>query len=121
MTTHKTAKPSYKRQQYWVDAPLQIQMVGYVLVLISASLGLTAAWWGVHDPALGATASQIVAAILPRLVDAGYRDELIATAYDFAQRYPYRGRSLADDRLDEFAASGALAPEPEPVPTPTSR
>jgi nitrogen fixation/metabolism regulation signal transduction histidine kinase len=41
--THKpAAKPSYKRQQYWVDAPLQIQMVGYVLVLISVSLGLTA-------------------------------------------------------------------------------
>ena len=42
MTHAKPAKPSYKRQQYWVDAPLQIQMVGYVLVLISASLLLTA-------------------------------------------------------------------------------
>lgn len=41
-TAHKPAKPTYKRQQYWVDAPLQLQMVGYVLVLISASLGLTA-------------------------------------------------------------------------------
>ena len=40
----KTAahKPAYKRQQYWVDAPLQIQMVGFVLLLISASLLLTA-------------------------------------------------------------------------------
>lgn len=36
------AKPAYKRQQYWVDAPLQIQMVGFVLLLISASLLLTA-------------------------------------------------------------------------------
>ncbi|MCM2303738.1 MAG: hypothetical protein NDJ72_03500 [Elusimicrobia bacterium] len=36
------AKPSYKRQQYWVDAPLQLQMVGFVLLLISASLLLTA-------------------------------------------------------------------------------
>lgn len=35
------AKPSYKRQQYWVDAPLQLQMVGFVLLLISASLLLT--------------------------------------------------------------------------------
>ncbi len=35
-------KPSYKRQQYWVDAPLQLQMVGFVLLLISASLLLTA-------------------------------------------------------------------------------
>lgn len=36
------AKPSYKRQQYWVDAPLQLQMVGFVILLISASLLLTA-------------------------------------------------------------------------------
>ena len=49
--TPKPAKPSYKRQQYWVDAPLQLQMVGYVLVLISASLGLTAlsVWRGVQE------------------------------------------------------------------------
>ena len=49
--THKPSKPSFKRQQYWVDAPLQIQMVGYVLVLISASLGLTAlsVWRGVQE------------------------------------------------------------------------
>jgi nitrogen fixation/metabolism regulation signal transduction histidine kinase len=40
--TQKHPKPNYKRQQYWVDAPLQLQMVGYVLVLISASLLLTA-------------------------------------------------------------------------------
>jgi nitrogen fixation/metabolism regulation signal transduction histidine kinase len=36
------AKPSYKRQTYWVDAPLQLQMVGFVILLISASLLLTA-------------------------------------------------------------------------------
>jgi len=36
------AKPNYKRQQYWVDAPLQLQMVGFVVLLISASLLLTA-------------------------------------------------------------------------------
>ena len=35
-------KPAYKRQQYWVDAPLQLQMVGFVVLLISASLLLTA-------------------------------------------------------------------------------
>ncbi|MDE2490619.1 MAG: hypothetical protein KGM24_07205 [Elusimicrobia bacterium] len=34
-------KPSYKRQQYWVDAPLQLQMVGFALVLVSSSLLLT--------------------------------------------------------------------------------
>ncbi len=54
MTTPKSAKPTYKRQQYWVDAPLQIQMVGYVLVLISASLGLTAlsVWRGLQEASL---------------------------------------------------------------------
>ena len=35
-------KPSYKRRQYWVDAPLQLQMVGFVVLLVSASLLLTA-------------------------------------------------------------------------------
>ncbi|MEK7234737.1 MAG: hypothetical protein AAB268_13050 [Elusimicrobiota bacterium] len=42
---HEKAAPpklSYKRQQYWVDAPLQLQMVGFVVLLISASLLLTA-------------------------------------------------------------------------------
>lgn len=42
MTQKAHAKPSYKRQQYWVDAPLQLQMVGFVVLLISASLLLTA-------------------------------------------------------------------------------
>lgn len=32
------AKPPYKRQQYWVDAPLQLQMVSYVLFITAASL-----------------------------------------------------------------------------------
>ena len=40
--TQKSAKLPHKRQQYWVDAPLQIQMVGFVVLLISASLLLTA-------------------------------------------------------------------------------
>lgn len=45
------AKPSYKRQQYWVDAPLQLQMVGFVVLLISASLLLTAfsVFRGIHE------------------------------------------------------------------------
>ena len=52
--TQKTSKPTYKRQQYWVDAPLQIQMVGYVLLLISASLGLTAlsVWRGIQEASI---------------------------------------------------------------------
>ena len=49
------AKPSYKRQQYWVDAPLQLQMVGFVLLLISASLLLTAfsVFRGVQESSVG--------------------------------------------------------------------
>jgi len=35
-------KPAYKRQTYWVDAPLQLQMVGFVVLLVSVSLLLTA-------------------------------------------------------------------------------
>jgi len=48
------AKPSYKRQQYWVDAPLQIQMVGFVVLLIAASLLLTAfsVFRGVQESAI---------------------------------------------------------------------
>jgi len=42
-----TAKPTYKRRQYWVDAPLQLQMVAFTLTLIAVSLGLTA--FGVYQ------------------------------------------------------------------------
>lgn len=47
-------KPTYKRQQYWVDAPLQLQMVGYVVLLVCASLGLSALslWRGVHEASI---------------------------------------------------------------------
>lgn len=38
----KPAKPPYKRQQYWVDAPLQLQMVGFVVLLVASSLLLSA-------------------------------------------------------------------------------
>lgn len=41
MTHAKPTKPSYKRRQYWVDAPLQLQMVGFVVVVVSCSLLLT--------------------------------------------------------------------------------
>ncbi len=37
-----TPPQPYKRQQYWIDAPLQLQMVAYVLTLIAVSLGLSA-------------------------------------------------------------------------------
>jgi len=49
--TQKPAKPSYKRQQYWVDAPLQLQMVGYILILVSATLAFSAfnIWSGIRE------------------------------------------------------------------------
>ncbi len=52
--TQKSASPSYKRRQYWVDAPLQLQMVAFVLVLIASSLGLAAfsVWRGVQQASL---------------------------------------------------------------------
>ena len=28
----------YKRKKFWVDTPLQLQMLGYVLALVTASL-----------------------------------------------------------------------------------
>jgi len=43
MTTAAVAgsRPShYKRTQFWIDAPLQMQMVGYVLAVLIASLTL---------------------------------------------------------------------------------
>jgi nitrogen fixation/metabolism regulation signal transduction histidine kinase len=47
----KPAKPPYKRQQYWVDAPLQLQMVGFVVLLVASSLLLSAfsVYKGVHE------------------------------------------------------------------------
>jgi len=35
-------QPHYKRKQFWIDAPLQLQMLGYVLALVTASLLLVA-------------------------------------------------------------------------------
>ncbi len=53
-TPEKTEKPNYKRQQYWVDAPLQLQMVGFVLIIVSASLLLTAfsVYRGMHEASI---------------------------------------------------------------------
>ncbi len=79
-------------------------------------LRLTAAWWGVHDPALGATACRVVDAILPALDDHGHEPSVVADAHEFARRYVRRGRSLADDRLAAWRGSGAVAPAAEPVP-----
>ena len=54
MTHAKSDKPNYKRQQYWVDAPLQLQMVGFVVLIVSASLLLTAfsVYRGMHEASI---------------------------------------------------------------------
>ena len=84
-------------------------------------LALTAAWHGVHDPTMGATACAVLDATLPVLEQAGYDDPVIAATREFASRYTRRSRSPADDRLDAWAATGALAPDAEPVPASSSR
>ena len=55
MASTPPEKPAYKRQTYWVDAPLQLQMVGFVVLLVSVSLLLTAfsVYRGVQEASLG--------------------------------------------------------------------
>ena len=83
-------------------------------------LWLTAAWRGVHDPTIGATAGAVLDEVLPALEPAGYDDPIVAAATEFADRYTRRGRSLAEDRLDAWKASGSVAPTPEPQPSSAS-
>lgn len=85
------------------------------------ALALNAAWWGVHDPAIGATAIQLLDATLPALVQHGYPDTVVDDAHRFVDRYTRRGRSLADDSLDRWIAGEAVAPAPERAATTTSR
>ena len=82
-------------------------------------LWLLAAWRGIHEPCLRAAADAVVTATLPALTAAGYHDDDVRAASDFASRYPRRGRSLADDRLDEWHANGALMPRTERVLLPS--
>ena len=84
-------------------------------------LRLTAAGWGVHDPALGATSCRVIDTILAAMDARDFDAALVANAREFAQRYVHRGRSLADDRLDAWHASGSVAPDPEPVPSASRR
>lgn len=84
-------------------------------------LALNAAWWGVHDPALGATAGRVLDTVIPALTAAGFDTEVEAAADEFASRYTRRGRSLADDRILQWRTTGALAPDPEPVAAAATR
>ena len=84
-------------------------------------LALNAAWWGVHDPALGAIAGRVLDIVIPALTVAGFGTEVETAAVEFAQRYTRRGRSLADDRLLQWRTTGALAPDPEPIAAVSTR
>lgn len=85
------------------------------------TLALNAAWWGVHDPAIGGTAIQLLDATLPALGRLGYSDDLVSDAHRFVERYTRRGRSLADDGLDRWGTGASVVPAPERVATTTSR
>jgi glutamate--cysteine ligase len=74
---------------------------------------LEAAWRGVHDPAIGGAATCVLDLALPVIADAGFDAKTVLATEEFADRYTRRGRSLADDRLDEWARFGHL-----PVRTP---
>lgn len=82
-------------------------------------LWLMAAWRGIHDPTIGATACAVLDLTLPALERAGYDPGVIAAAHQFADRYPRNARSLADDRLDAWSATGAVLPAAEPIPVTT--
>jgi glutamate--cysteine ligase len=77
---------------------------------------LDAAWHGVHHAALGDRAQAVCDAVLPALARSGYDAPLLAAAEEFAGTYVACRRSLADDLLDAWRTSGALAPPPEAVP-----
>src|SRR3954454_13099243 len=77
---------------------------------------LDAAWHGVHHAALGERAQAVCDAVLPALARVGYDGALLVAAEEFAATYVACRRSLADDLLDAWRTSGALAPPPEAVP-----
>jgi glutamate--cysteine ligase len=79
---------------------------------------LDAAWHGVHHEGLARRAQCVLETVLPALAPLGHAPAVVAAAEDLLVRYITRGRSLADDLLDAWQSSGALAPPPERVPTP---
>ena len=58
-------------------------------------------------------ARECFAAALDALPAAGADDDTVAAVEEFVDRYVARGRCPADDRLDEWAATGRLLPEPD--------
>ena len=61
-------------------------------------------------PDLADAARECFAAALDALPAAGADDDTVAAVEEFVDRYVARGRCPADDRLDEWAATGRLLP-----------
>lgn len=77
---------------------------------------LTAAWHGVHDPALGAAGRSVLDVVATALGRHGYPPEVAESLTAFRARFTDRGRSPADDLLDAWTTTGRVAPDPDPVP-----
>ena len=84
----------------------------------AADRWLDAAWVGIHDPELAALGRAVFAASRSALERLGYDPELLERADEFRARYVDAGRSPADDLLESWSTTGALAPAPEPIPVP---
>jgi glutamate--cysteine ligase len=68
---------------------------------------------GLTDPALHAAAASCFASAIPALARLGATRATVAAVERYADTYVARRRTPADDRLDAWAAGGAvLAPEP---------
>ena len=80
---------------------------------------LTAAWHGVHHPAIAADGRAVLDAVGDALGRCGYPAEVADGLGAYRDRYTDRGRAPADDLLDAWTATGRTAPEPEPVPVGT--
>lgn len=80
---------------------------------------LDAALMGLRDGAFAEAALACFDAALDGFARAGLDDETRDATIEYRDRYVLRGRTPADDRLDDWRATGALLPAAEPVPEPT--
>jgi len=76
---------------------------------------IDAAWHGPGHPVLRDAALSVLDVAIDAMPGTGIDDDTIAAAITFRDDTVARGRCPADDRLDAWAASGALLPAPEPV------
>jgi glutamate--cysteine ligase len=67
------------------------------------------------SPDLALAAKECFAAALEALPRAGADGETVAAVQEFVERYVERGRCPADDRLDEWEATGTLLPCPDNI------